>query len=76
MLLREAAELLLLALLALPEPEPLELLVPPEPLLVPPALRRALRALLLVLRALPERPEPLHRHTRRSARLTLPACPV
>ena len=76
MLLREAAELLLLALLALPEPEPLELLVPPALRLVPRALRLVPPVLLLVLLALPERPEPLRRHRQRSARLTLPACPV
>ena len=67
--------MLLLALPALPELEPLvlralplvlrALLLEPEPLLLEPAEL-----------ALPERPEPLHRHRQRSARLTLPACPV
>ncbi|MCY4580061.1 MAG: hypothetical protein OXD31_13580 [Chloroflexi bacterium] len=66
----------LLALPALPEPEPLELLVPRALLLVPRALLLVPRALLLVLPALLVLPEPLRRHRQRSARLTLPARPV
>ena len=67
--------MLLLALPALPEPEPLELLVPPALRLVPLALRLVLRVPLQAPAEL-ALPEPLHRHRQRSARLTLPARPV
>ena len=81
-LLREAAESLLPELPELREPE---LLVLRALLLVPRALLLVPLALLLVPLALPlapaelvlpELPEPLRRHTRQSARLTLPARPV
>ncbi len=65
----------LLALPALPGLEPLELLVPPALLLAPPVLLLVLLVPLLAPAEL-ALPEPLRRHTRQSARLTLPARPV